>query len=438
MIIKALQKKQITNMRKLCNHTILRVLTLLTAVMLCSNANAQSRDEDVMKEDSVRVFFKQGYSKLELDFRNNEQNLEAFIARMNRIYVERNYIVRKINVVSSVSPEGGTVLNRRLSDNRAKAIMNYLQNYMVIPDSLLTVTSIGEDWDGLYNLVKDSDIPHREEALNIIRNTPIWIFKNGVIVDGRKRQLKMLHGGESWRAMFKDIFPVLRSSALKICVEMERVKHGSVLDEKLVLPAQVGMPAQVRKKQEMPVEEETCKPFYMDIRTNLLYDAALVPNIGVEFYLGRRWSIAGNWMYAWWHSDKRHNYWRVYGGDLELRKWFGRRSKEKPLTGHHLGLYGQIVTYDFELGARGYLGDRWSYGAGISYGYSVPIARRLNLDFTIGVGYLGGEYKEYLPIDDCYVWQVTKNRHWFGPTKAEIQLIWLIGCGNYNKKWGDK
>ena len=97
-----------------------------------------------------------------------------------------------------------------------------------------------------------------------------------------------------------------------------------------------------------------------------------------------------------------------------------------------------IVTYDFELGGRGYLGDKWSYHAGIEYGYAHPIARRLNLEFNIGIGYLGGEYKEYLPIDNHYVWQATKRRHWFGPTKAEISLVWLIGRGNINQGKGGK
>ena len=66
----------------------------------------------------------------------------------------------------------------------------------------------------------------------------------------------------------------------------------------------------------------------------------------------------------------------------------------------------------------------------------MPIARRLNLDFNIGLGYHWGEYKEYLPIDNHYVWQATKNRQFFGPTKAEVSLVWLIGCDNYNRKKG--
>lgn len=180
------------------------------------------------------------------------------------------------------------------------------------------------------------------------------------------------------------------------------------------------------------------KPFYMTAKTNMLYDLALVPNIGLEFYLGKNFSLAGNWMYSWWKNDPKALYWRTYGGDLALKYWFGRASKEKPLTGHHIGLYGQIVTYDFELGKRGYLGDRWSYGGGVEYGYSVPVARRLNIDFNLGVGYLGGEFEEYLPIDGHYVWQATKHRHWFGPTKLEVSLTWLLGKGNINKGKGGK
>ena len=189
---------------------------------------------------------------------------------------------------------------------------------------------------------------------------------------------------------------------------------------------------------QQPIVKPEAKPFYMALKTNALYDVLAIPNIGVEFYLGKKWSVATNWHYAWWKTDPKHWYWRTYGGDIALRRWFGRKAAEKPLTGHHVGVYGQILTYDFETGGRGYLGDRWSYAAGVEYGYSLPIAKRLNIDFTLGMGYLRGEYKEYLPMDECYVWQATKNRKWLGPTKAEVSLVWLLGSGNSNKIRGGK
>lgn len=179
--------------------------------------------------------------------------------------------------------------------------------------------------------------------------------------------------------------------------------------------------------------EPKCKPFYMSIKTNMLYDLAMVPNIGAEFYLGKNFSIAANWHYSWWKKDKTAWYWRTYGGDASVRYWLGKESRIKPLTGHHLGVYGQMITYDFEVGNKGVLADKWSWAVGVEYGYSLPITQRLNIDFTLGFGYHWGLFDEYLPIDGHYVWQATKRRRYVGPTKLEISLEWLIGCGNYNK-----
>lgn len=114
------------------------------------------------------------------------------------------------------------------------------------------------------------------------------------------------------------------------------------------------------------------------------------------------------------------------------------------MTGHHLGAYVQALTYDFEWGGKAYMGgepggnifDRAHIGAGVEYGYSLPIARRLNIDFTLGVGYIGGRVYEFEPNGNSYLWTATKNRHWFGPTKLEVSLVWLLGRCNTNQKKG--
>lgn len=183
-------------------------------------------------------------------------------------------------------------------------------------------------------------------------------------------------------------------------------------------------------------QSATDTPLYLAFRTNMLLDAVAVPNVGFEWAFAPLWSASATWMYAWWDNRGSNFFLRTYGGDLELRRWFGPRAAAKPLTGHHIGIYGQMLTYDIEFGHRGYLGDRWSYGAGISYGYSLPVGRHINIDFSLGVGYLGGKYREYLPIEGHYVWQATKQRRWFGPTKLEVTLVWLLGRGNVNERKG--
>ena len=105
------------------------------------------------------------------------------------------------------------------------------------------------------------------------------------------------------------------------------------------------------------------------------------------------------------------------------------------MCGHHVGVYGQMLTYDIEWGGTGYLGDRWSWAAGLSYGYSLPVGKRLNIDFTLGVGYLQSDYMKYTPQDNCYVWDSTHGRRWCGPTKMEVSLVWCIG-GRYERKGG--
>jgi len=41
------------------------------------------------------------------------------------------------------------------------------------------------------------------------------------------------------------------------------------------------------------------------LRTNVLYDAALVPNLGFDLYLSSGWSLSVFWTYAWWSKDSR-------------------------------------------------------------------------------------------------------------------------------------
>lgn len=182
----------------------------------------------------------------------------------------------------------------------------------------------------------------------------------------------------------------------------------------------------------------TGKAQNLALKTNLLYDAVLIPNVGVEVSLGKQWTASADWFYTWFSSDSRHRYWQGYGGYLTVRRYFANHSTLNTPhstfpTGHHLGAYVLGMTYDVEWGGRGYQADHFGFGAGVEYGYAMPIGSQLLLDFSIGIGFQDGEYKEYEPVGDRYVWQATRQRHWFGPTKAEVTLKWVLG-----KKGGGK
>ncbi len=164
---------------------------------------------------------------------------------------------------------------------------------------------------------------------------------------------------------------------------------------------------------------------HMALKSNLLYDAALVPNLGGVVNFGPYYlELDGH--YTRIRSRARHRQWCTYGADLTMGRYWGRSAAEGPLRGHHVGLYGQLLAYDFEFGGRGYQGRRWSYGGGLEYGYAWALSRHFRLDTSLGFGYLTGRYEEYVPEDNCRVWVATKNRQWLGPTRAEVAFVWLL------------
>ena len=160
------------------------------------------------------------------------------------------------------------------------------------------------------------------------------------------------------------------------------------------------------------------------LTTNLLYDAGLVPNLGMEFPIGK-WSIGATWHYAWWFRDPKHLYWQTYGGALAVRRYFPMKAKDY-LCGHHVGLYGQLLTYDFEFGGRGEQAAKWQYGGGLEYGYAFKIGKNLRLDLHLGIGYMGGQFEHYDPEYGYYVWKETVRRRWIGPTQGGVTLVWLL------------
>ncbi len=415
---------------------------MLFAFMLFGCGQAFS--QEIRKE--IFLDFRINKGTLDTIYMNNAERLSEVISFLEEFKSDSAFDMIEVSFCGSASPEGTIAINRRLSAERSKALEEYVLSHISLPDSIIVRCKDVFAWDRLIRLVEESDMQDKDEVLNILLNVPEYTYNNnGAITDSRKKHLMDLQGGRAWQYMLKHFYPHIRNASVVFIIKKEPpVEKPEGLQAMETLEEQRPAFLAGAIQQRPPVAQGPEKPFYMAVKTNMLYDVAAVPNVGVEFYLGKNWSITGNWMYGWWNSDRHHRFWRIYGGELGVRKWFGKKADEKPLTGHHLGVYGQVFTYDFEWGGKGYMGgapgkmlwDTPNYAVGIEYGYSLPIARRLNIDFTIGLGYWGGRYYVYTPHDGHYVWEATKNRHWFGPTKAEISLVWLLGRGNVNNMKG--
>lgn len=384
--------------------------------------------------------------------------------RVNRTDVERNYMdnayalgvidqiftnhavddIDYILVTGNASPEGNVQHNNRLAEQRALAFKNYLlSNYPGLREDRIHTISKGEDWDGLATIIEyDGKVPYRKELLDLL--------KSKLPREEQKKRMKALGNGQSYTYLQKHVLPRLRGGVSgmiyfkkdtpQVVIQtdtVEKTRVDTVYLEKIVYtPREVIVYDTVYKKVEK-------KPFFIAVKNNMLYDVVLLPNLSVEVPFGRNyeWSavVEGNW--SWWNTGAdKYNYHRIQMAGVEMRRWFGNKTGN-PLNGWYAGVYGYGGDYDIRLftDKNSDTGQQslWSYSAGLTIGYAIPVGRRFNLEFGLGVGYFGGKYKKYT-VSNCqdgvFPLLSTHRRTYFGPTKAGVSLVWLIGSGVNNKK----
>lgn len=171
----------------------------------------------------------------------------------------------------------------------------------------------------------------------------------------------------------------------------------------------------------------------LTVKSNLLYDIALIPNIEFEIAIKERWSLGAQVLCGWWLKSDNSRCWQIQAADIEGRYWFGDRSRRRELTGWFAGLFASGGFYDFQIKeTRGLQGEFYVL-TGVSGGYSLPIGRRMNLELAAGVGYIVNNYQRYVVYEEEYLvadGDLMRFQSLF-PAKVEVSLGWLLfGGGN--------
>ena len=201
--------------------------------------------------------------------------------------------------------------------------------------------------------------------------------------------------------------------------------HASVAEsEPVVEPESVPL-AETEIEEPLPGEG----PYVIAMKTNLLFDAALAPNIEVERWFGKnnRFSVMAEVWFPWyvWKSNSRA--YEVLTVGLEGRYWLTHSKKhpERPLTGWFVGAYVAGGKYDIEWKSEGDQGEFTSLG--LSVGYTWRIGRNLNLEASAAGGWVAGPYRHYEGRfhDKHLIWQRNEHLSYFGPTKLKLSLVWL-------------
>lgn len=181
------------------------------------------------------------------------------------------------------------------------------------------------------------------------------------------------------------------------------------------------------------------------IKTNLLHDAGLTPNLGLEFGIAPKWTFdisvdVNQWPvkhgYKYDHVHQKR-YWKQWFVQPEFRYWFCEK-----FQGNFIGLH--LIGGQYNVGNIGFLPNflnnrfkdlrderwkGWGVGAGISYGHTWVLGTHWNLEAEIGVGWMYTRYDRFGLTEDGSKGkkiQDGKVHNYVGPTKLALNLEYVF------------
>lgn len=363
--------------------------------------------------------------------------LDSFVyAAITRPYTT----IKRIRLTGYSSIEGTYIENEILARKRVESFYRYLTfHYPSIKELPCDRAWVGEDWAGLTQLVRNSDLPERNEVLAIIRQVSIF--------DGREGLIMKLNGGRPYKEMVATMFPLLRRVEIEVDYE--------VTDTPLRLPEAV---SEEHKKETVehtdtttdllyeepvtnyyyiPGERRKHKPI-LGVKTNLLslagvmYDGSYttsLPNLALEYYVGNNWSVEIGGAYAYWHYKSHRSFQGMSGYRLEPRYYFMHRDNNLNI---YVGLYSRVGDYDIYHSDKesssetytttGYTGKYWD--TGLSAGLYLRLARTWGLELGARGGYVNTRAKVYVVEDNTNYLEQYHNYNKFRITDLNVSLVY--------------
>lgn len=174
------------------------------ATPMTSKESFQSESKHLVSH----INYPNGSVMIVIDYMNNadqKRKLDDFIKLFDE---KQGVIVDKISIKSYASPEGRFLLNEKLANKRTEELVRYMMDKTHLQPELFECESIAEDWEGLENIIRTTDMPGKAKVLEIIHSTGVF--------EGRELKLMKLDRGIPYKYMQKNIFPKLRRTICKI------------------------------------------------------------------------------------------------------------------------------------------------------------------------------------------------------------------------------
>ncbi len=388
------------------------------------------------------------------DFGNNIAEIENLHTYITKTLGDPSLSVRSIGIVGYSSPEGDYHHNEILARERAENLKNYLHPFF--PDINIQVDCVPEDWHGLINVLTRASYPEMEIVRTIALSDQSPVQKEA--------QLKKLPQ-RIYKELSRNYFPLLRRASLTIyCDKTVETEPDEDLSKVVTMSQkqdeqQVYLHAQHNNQQyrnvrfyQQNIQKTTLNDRYgytyynkakkkktmhiywgedftpvVAIGTNLLQWAGFrpdfthttfIPNISLEYYFLKQWSIKGVFAYCNWSYNDDECFQGISSYSLEPRFWLSNNT----FHGFFLGIYGQFGDYNNRKSGNCHTGRYHSEG--ISVGYLLPLYRGLAVELSVRGGHRYSTVKRYNAGEECNNLCGRYTKREYTVTGSNISLIY--------------
>lgn len=295
----------------------------------------------------------------------------------------KNNIIEAVYLIGCASPEGNKNLNIKLANNRSNVIKSYIEDF--VPKQKIHIKN-----DYQLFLQKTG---YDERDWNKLRATYIEIH-------------------------VKNIPEVITQIDTVYIKEIDTI-YCKQIDTIYIKP------------ERIPI---------LAVKTNLLSDVLITPNIQAELYTWL-WglSIEFDYTFPWYHKDRdTYFYYQLLNGTVGIRKYLNNK-----YNGHWIGIYGNTAIYDIcpWNKNKGWQGE--VHGAGIGYGYVFQNKKHPRWKFELygRAGWFNTKFDTYHasePWDEKYYydWYLRASdfvprrfkMNYFGPTEIGFNLTFDLIC----------
>ena len=427
-------------------------------ILIDEGDDATISDEDFYR-NAASVVFKVSRTDLPTEDKTLNELRDSVLPRISRDSLR----VVRVKMRGAASPEGPEAFNRFLSQQRQRALYDFVAGQLQIPqgDSLLLETAT-EDYNYLYKRMMQDGDPDCEKVKQLFdKYMPRQEYAQ------LKQALKSIDGGRLWRRILTTYFPPLRAARMVIICQRKPAPVPEIPSTPIIpiTPVTPDVPQQPDTWVERYPRREL-----LSVKTNLLFYGVYmpgygkwcpIPNVAIEWYpLHGHFTYGGSFDCPWWQNYWGHKYFQVRNYQFETRYYLRSGSIERRPEGKGAAFKGLYFQAHANIGLfgicfdenRGWMGE--GLGGGLGIGYVMPLSRKghWRLEFQLQGGILFCKYDPYQfenPVnlnyrDHLYYYKWTQkpslfkarqyNFTWIGPTRVGITLSYDLFYRKARKK----